>query len=634
MLFDKDITEKGNYYNIRNFPITEFNRAMKKYYKTTKLEKLTRVIGMNWFSRSKGYVSIHKFFIPEVIFLLTKFNFPNNFITMIIENTWYCNVYNTQQYENRIDTSLISKQMNVTFKTHQMEFIKTYDLMKQRMELHGLILAMEQGLGKSLTSLGLMTGLNKTKVIIICPKSIMRTVWENEINTFYKKKKKIFIVNQSPFMDMSYDYYIFNYESLEKIKPMLSGFLKYSENVGVIVDESHNFLRKSSKRTQLLIDLRRSICCEDMLLMSGTPIKALGSEIIPMLFILDQYFDDEAMDIFKRALGVNTTIATDVIRNRLHGMMHRKTKKETLDLPEKIEKVIQVILPKGNQYTLTNVRKLIDVFITQREVYHEQHRMDYVNAFNEVMQYLRISPIGDTNEFKQYILYTNEFNNTPVSMQNAAIRDKVTWVNKYEKDTILPMLPSDMKKKFNYSKSAFKYIHLKIRGEVLGGLLSKLRTKMTSELVYHAGLKDIISSAFKKTILFTNYIDTVEVAEEWCNKNDFKPITIYGKNSKDIINILDKFKKDRKVNPLIASLSTIETGVTLTVANTIVFLNNPWRATNKSQASDRIHRIGQDTICYIFTVLLDTGTEKNLSTSMNDIVEFSKAMFTEMVGEL
>ena len=634
MLFAKSITEVGNYYDIKDFPIKDFNRMMKKYYKTTKLEKLTTVIGLNWVNRSKGLVRIHKFFIPEIIFLLVKFDFPSNFIQTIIDNTWYCNVCNFNSNDNRIDMNLISNDMNTIFKPYQLEFIQNYDTMKTKMELNGLICAMEQGLGKSLTSLGLMTGLNKSKVIIICPKSIMSTVWENEINTFYKKKKKIFIINQTPYMDMSYDYYIFNYESLNKIKPLLKGFLKYSNDIGIIVDESHNFLRKSSKRTQLLIDLQKSVACNDMLLMSGTPIKALGSEIIPMLFVLDKYFDNDAMEIFKKALGVNTTIATDIIRNRLHSMMYRKTKKETLNLPEKIIQDIKVTLPDGDKYTLTNIRKLVDVFVKEREIYHEEHRMEYVNTFNEVIQYLRNSVIGNSKDFMKYVEYVNLFNNSPVNMQNSDIKEKVMWVNTYEKDIILPMLPSDIKKKFNYSKSAFKYIHLKIRGEVLGGLLSKLRTKMTSELVYHAGLKDIINSAFKKTILFTNYIDTVEVAEEWCYKNHLNPITIYGKNSKNIAPILDTFKKDKSVNPLIASLSTIETGVTLTVANTIVFLNNPWRAVNKSQASDRIHRIGQDTVCYIYTVLLDTGTQKNLSTSMNDIVEFSKAMFTEMVGEL
>ncbi len=47
---------------------------------------------------------------------------------------------------------------------------------KQKYNLRGLILAFEQGLGKTMTSLALMESLGKDCIIIVAPKSTTRTV--------------------------------------------------------------------------------------------------------------------------------------------------------------------------------------------------------------------------------------------------------------------------------------------------------------------------------------------------------------------------------------------------------------------------------------------------------------------------
>lgn len=64
-----------------------------------------------------------------------------------------------------------------------------------------------------------------------------------------------------------------------------------------------------------------------------------------------------------------------------------------------------------------------------------------------------------------------------------------------------------------------------------------------------------------------------------------------------------------------------------------IFLNKPWRYIEYQQASDRIHRIGQDTEVYIYTLLLDTGNKENLSTRMEDIETWSRKMFEDIVDQ-
>lgn len=47
-----------------------------------------------------------------------------------------------------------------------------------------------------------------------------------------------------------------------------------------------------------------------------------------------------------------------------------------------------------------------------------------------------------------------------------------------------------------------------------------------------------------------------------------------------------------------------------------------------------IYRIGQTDDVYIYTLVLDTGGEPNLSTRLEDIVSWSQQMFDAVVGDV
>ena len=156
---------------------------------------------------------------------------------------------------------------------------------------------------------------------------------------------------------------------------------------------------------------------------------------------------------------------------------------------------------------------------------------------------------------------------------------------------------------------------------------------MTTAMLKTVDIKALINEAKKKTIIFTSYIDTIEACEQYVKSLGFKPIVIYGKNSGEIAPLAAKFQKDPTWNPLIASLQTLSTGATLTAANRVIFLNKPWRSIDYAQASDRVHRIGQDTAVDIISLVLDTGEEGNLSTRMEDIMDESARAFDAIVEE-
>ena len=239
--------------------------------------------------------------------------------------------------------------------------------------------------------------------------------------------------------------------------------------------------------------------------------------------------------------------------------------------------------------------------------------------------------MNDDEDFKKYLWIISILKKHGYQI---AYRDDITWANKYEKEILRPMLPNELKKKFDRSKSVVKYLNLKIMGEVLGGLLTKLRSEMFSEMLQYSPTCNIISQAEKKTVCFTTFVDVANTADHYIrNFCKFEPLLITGQTSQNIKEMLSLFKQDPNANPIVATIQTMSTGVNLVEANTVIFINQPWRHTDRIQAEDRCHRIGQDTDVFIYNYVLDTGTEQNLSTRMEDIIAWSKDMFEGIIGD-
>ena len=633
MLFLESIIEDGNSYQIRNFPLANFSKRLKKYYKSNKLSTLFEAVGFsryNRFNKNSKTIKIHKFFIPELIYLLRKFNYPKKLIDTIIDNTWVKKI-NDERLLSRVDLKEIKQQMTLSLRDFQQDFIMEYDIKRQKYQLNGYLLSFDQGLGKTITALALMVSLKKKTVIIIAPKSTLQTVWQYHLDTFFKTMQSTVIINKDP-IDPKARFIILNYEAMDKIDSLIPTLSKHKDDIGIIVDESHNFLRQQSLRTITLIKLRQALDCKDILMMSGTPIKALGIEVMPLLMILDPYFDEQAARLYKTAFGVNTDIAADVLRSRMEIMMHRKVKEQVLTLPKKTEQTIKVTLLNGMDYTVSSVQKAVVIFAEKRFTFHRHNMDQYLSDFYEAIGWVSQYPIGNTKEFEQYLEDVLYLRGRPANMRLEYDRLVVSRTNAYETNAIIPLLNNDMKVKFKSSKSAVKYLHLKIKGEVIGQLLTGLRIKMTTEMIKGCQLEKLVDLGIKKTVIFTSYTDVLEQSGDYLRTFGYKPVLVYGKTANDTKAIVDRFKTDPDVNPIIASLLSMSTGVTLTEADTMIFLNKPWRHVDYAQASDRIHRIGQDTEVTIYSLVLDTGDEENLSTRMEFINEWSKEQFESIVG--
>ncbi len=119
-------------------------------------------------------------------------------------------------------------------------------------------------------------------------------------------------------------------------------------------------------------------------------------------------------------------------------------------------------------------------------------------------------------------------------------------------------------------------------------------------------LEDIvfdITDRKEKAIIWTSFVDNVL----WLKQEfiQFNPAIIYGRmNTDDRDRNVQKFinKKDTKL--MIATPSSAKEGLTLTVANHVIFYDRSFSLDDYLQSQDRIHRISQKKICYIHNIIM------------------------------
>ena len=130
-------------------------------------------------------------------------------------------------------------------------------------------------------------------------------------------------------------------------------------------------------------------------------------------------------------------------------------------------------------------------------------------------------------------------------------------------------------------------------------------------------IEDVVSRG-EKLIVFSNWTQVLDFAKLRL-KYDYAVAT---GEVKDKQAQLDRFTNDDNCKVLLATIGAAGTGLTLTVANTLLFLDSPWNYATFTQVSSRIHRIGQTKNCDIISLLATNTIDERIM----DIVEKKKKL--------
>lgn len=449
----------------------------------------------------------------------------------------------------------------------------------QAMKFEKCLIGDEQGLGKTMTSIGAIRGLSMTgkqsfPCIVVCPAST-KLNWQREWQKFSDKKALVLDSSMSAQQKKNWfsyvqhgmvDVVIVNYESINtfcvdyypnertktgKRKPwraldvQLKPFMAMFKSG--ILDESHRCKDPNTNQSKFILRIFNGLAYR--LLLSGTPVVNKPVDLFPQLAILGQLAKFGGKEGFMKRYCEGGTGASNLrelnYKMNLYCFFRREKKDVAKDLPEKMRQTI-----------------LCDITT----------RSDYDRCVRDFEQFLRDA---------------------------GALDDEA--------------------------------IERRMRGEIMTKMMQLKQISARGKMNEVKEFVNEVLEAGEKLILFCHLHEIVnECLSLWPGA-----VTITGRdNMQQRQANIDRFQNDPSCQLIICNHKAAGVGITLTASSRVAFIEYPWTYADCVQCEDRAHRIGQvnSVMCTYFLgqdtvdermweIISDKMTIGNAITGASDMME-------------
>jgi len=174
-------------------------------------------------------------------------------------------------------------------------------------------------------------------------------------------------------------------------------------------------------------------------------------------------------------------------------------------------------------------------------------------------------------------------------------------------------MPVEYDDRKEYSRAEMEYVKALGTGNVLGALQNlrvvsaRQKVKATREIL------ETVLEEGKKALVFCCYLEPLHVLADMFKSS----VLLTGEERPEARQLtMDKFQENQFCRLAFCSTMAAGTGVNLTAAEKVIFVDLPWTPAVKSQAEDRAHRIGQKGSVEVITLLGRDG----IDTRMQEIL--------------
>jgi len=125
-----------------------------------------------------------------------------------------------------------------------------------------------------------------------------------------------------------------------------------------------------------------------------------------------------------------------------------------------------------------------------------------------------------------------------------------------------------------------------------------------------------IKNQGEQVVVFSHFLDMLSLLEKVLLKEQISYIRIDGStNNRQAL--IDLFNQGGKVVAL-ASLGAASQGINLTSANHVIHADRWWNPAIEDQATDRVHRIGQDKTVYVYRIMVQGTLEERIEVLLEN----------------
>ena len=241
-----------------------------------------------------------------------------------------------------------------------------------------------------------------------------------------------------------------------------------------------------------------------------------------------------------------------------------------------------------------------------------------------------------------YELYGGQFNNEFLGYRNLETLKQQLKSYSLRRDKSLLQLPPkniieeyvDMEDKqrtfYNNIKDGVidEVDKVVLKNDVVLGLLMRLRQATASPNILTTSpipsakidrtcdLVEQITSQGNKVVIFSTFKETVLQLQE--KLKNYNPLINTGDIKDEIVSKnVDEFQNNSNKKVFIGTWQKCGTGITLTAANYMIFIDTPWTAAEFQQACDRIYRIGTADPVFIYLLVTNNTIDEKVLQLVN-----------------
>ena len=233
---------------------------------------------------------------------------------------------------------------------------------------------------------------------------------------------------------------------------------------------------------------------------------------------------------------------------------------------------------------------------------NEERRDEFESCVAQIFEKIKKFTVRETKNSgiislpdKVYLSRLCEFEPRQRRMYEAVRQELQILVQKGD-DTILDESPDTLKR-------LLRLVQIASNPRLIDDLYGDISGK---EAELDKILQEILSRG-EKVIVWSNFIENIDYFHK--KYKEYKTSKIHGKLSIEERNkAVDSFKSG-KSNILFATPQSAKEGLTLTIANSVIFYDRGFNLDDYLQAQDRIHRISQTKTCYIYNLMVNDSID-------------------------
>jgi SNF2 family DNA or RNA helicase len=131
----------------------------------------------------------------------------------------------------------------------------------------------------------------------------------------------------------------------------------------------------------------------------------------------------------------------------------------------------------------------------------------------------------------------------------------------------------------------------------------------------------------QKVVIFSQYLDMLSIIESYLKKKGIGYASIKG-STRDRAQQIRRFREDPTCEIFVASLLAAGVGIDLTVASIVIHYDRWWNPAKENQATDRVHRYGQNRGVQVFKLV----TKNTIEEHIHDMIERKKGLLEDIIG--